>query len=534
MAYPAVNWTIMVYISADNVLANFAIESLKQLRDAAGNGIVVVAEFDDNQQEDARMYLFDGDSKKRTLPIENSRIPKKEVSHLKTIRHVDMTRPETLTEFIDYASDLSKTERYCLIVWGHGIELLLDQERRFGTTNRSARRHLTSVNLKKAIQDTKLAKGRLGPNHPKTILDDLRSEQEKGHTLEIIGTKRRMSRSDDFGRKQKNRHTLDIMGLDACSMSMIEVASELQDCVDFMIASQEDVPDASFPYEKILSDLRAHNVRDDVRKVCKMIPRLYDEAFRDYIANADTGVKGITLASLDLRKVYTIAGPLSRLSTALLASSFDKSSRKQVLSARKNTQDFVFGLLVDVCDFCHCLDAAFTKAKIKDSSLHSACEEICKALKVHDDGFVIANQSRKEDHRCHGLSIYLPYRYNKDETDNAEEQFAKGGTRKPLKVGTREPLKERTARIRELEADFARLDEFRRTRWIEFIKRGWSFILANKTPFKLDYYYSAEQVAQNLRSFTQKPPLAAKVLKPALWRRKAFGMPPDYKQRRAG
>ena len=26
------NWTIMVYISADNILANFAIESLKQLK----------------------------------------------------------------------------------------------------------------------------------------------------------------------------------------------------------------------------------------------------------------------------------------------------------------------------------------------------------------------------------------------------------------------------------------------------------------------------------------------------------------------
>ena len=107
MTYPPVNWTIMVYINADNVLANFAIESLKQLRNAAGDGIVVVAEFDDNQQEDARMYLFDGDPEKRTLPLESSRIPKEEIAHLKTIRRVDMTRPETLTEFIDYASDIS-------------------------------------------------------------------------------------------------------------------------------------------------------------------------------------------------------------------------------------------------------------------------------------------------------------------------------------------------------------------------------------------------------------------------------------------
>ena len=37
-------WKIMVYISADGLLANFAVESLKQLKRAGGNGVVVVAE----------------------------------------------------------------------------------------------------------------------------------------------------------------------------------------------------------------------------------------------------------------------------------------------------------------------------------------------------------------------------------------------------------------------------------------------------------------------------------------------------------
>jgi hypothetical protein len=49
-----------------------------------------------------------------------------------------------------------------------------------------------------------------------------------------------------------------------------------------------------------------------------------------------------------------------------------------------------------------------------------------------------------------------------------------------------------------LEADFEKLYQFRQTGWNEFIKRGWSFILANEIPFELDLHYSAEQVAQNL------------------------------------
>src|SRR6266480_2312923 len=495
MTNQSATWTIMVYISADDVLANFAIESLKQLRDAAHKGIVVVAEleaeFDPKQPQDARIYFFDGDAKKRTLPIESSRMPEDEIAKFTTIHPVDMTRPETLTEFINYASEKSKTEHYCLILWGHGTELLLDEGRRYGTellwaekhrygvTNGSVRRYLTFSNLKEALRNTTLAKGELAAGHP------------------------------------KSGNTLDIIGIDACSMSMIEVASELRGSVDFMIASQEDVPDASFPYQKILEDLKAHNVRNDVKEVCKMIPGLYQQAFRDYIATPGTGVKGITLSSLSLKEIDTIKGPLTELAKALLTSSSNNIVRKKIFSARKEAQDFVFGLFVDLLDFCECLDKELDKdlEQVPRSTtvpdLRSACKRIREAMVVRDDGCVIENQTVIEK-RCHGLSIYFPFR-DESETDKAEELWAKGGTSRPLKGGTSRPLKERSARIEELEEDFAKLGEFRQTRWDEFIKHGWSFILAEETPLELDQYYSAQRVAANLLSLhqSQKPPKVA-------------------------
>ena len=74
------------------------------LRNAASENVVVIAEFDDNQQPDARVYLFKGDEKTRNAPLEESLIPRDELAKLEHIRDVDMTRPETLTEFIDFAS----------------------------------------------------------------------------------------------------------------------------------------------------------------------------------------------------------------------------------------------------------------------------------------------------------------------------------------------------------------------------------------------------------------------------------------------
>src|SRR5262249_53977337 len=182
-----VKWTIMVYINADNILANFAVESLKQLRNAASPNVTVIAQFDDNQHPDARLYLFKGDESTRNEPLQESLIPKDELAKLEHIHDVDMTRPETLTEFIDFATEKSKTDRYCLILWGHGIELLLDDDRRFGDQGKPlienngvpVRRYLTVPNLGKALEATKLVKGNLAPDHPKTLASNLGSKPER-------------------------------------------------------------------------------------------------------------------------------------------------------------------------------------------------------------------------------------------------------------------------------------------------------------------------------------------------------------------
>ena len=487
-----VKWTIMAYINADNILANFAVESLKQLRNAASENVVVIAEFDDNQQPDARVYLFNGDEKTRNAPLEESLIPRDELAKLEHIRDVDMTRPETLTEFIDFASEISATERYCLILWGHGIELLLDEDRRFTDENDLGRargyvkpgnatsehngghlaRYLSAKNLGKALAATKLAKGNLEPNHPKMAVAAATS---------------------------KPGRTLDIIGLDACSMSMIEIATVVQEYADFMIASQEDVPDASFPYERILEDLENdEEMRGNVTRVCERIPQLYKDAFRDYIATPNTGVKGITLASLNLGDTSSITGSLAKLSTALLHASCDPGKRKLILSARQKAKDFVFGILVDLGDFCECLEEAFAHREITDSNLLTACAQIQDNLKGPKNGFVLANEVSRQGSRCHGVSVYLPFRDETDATDNAEERFFKGSGAHPTKGSGAHPTKERLARIQELEADFWMLKQFRPTGWMEFVKRGWSLILASEVPLKIDYYYSAEQCAANL------------------------------------
>src|SRR5947209_115143 len=50
------------------------------------------------------------------------------------------------------------------------------------------------------------------------------------------------------------RH-IDVVGFDSCNMNMVEIGYELSDVVDFMVASQASIPDASWPYDRILARL---------------------------------------------------------------------------------------------------------------------------------------------------------------------------------------------------------------------------------------------------------------------------------------
>jgi len=55
-----VHCTVMVYIQADDTLANFAVQSLRELKRAANDQVTVAAQFKANEQTDIYRYVFSG------------------------------------------------------------------------------------------------------------------------------------------------------------------------------------------------------------------------------------------------------------------------------------------------------------------------------------------------------------------------------------------------------------------------------------------------------------------------------------------
>ena len=460
------HWAVLVYISADEILTNFAVDSLKQLKLGSSESVVVEAQVDANGKRPIRRYRFGG---KPETQLEKEESIKKNETVFDNPNRLGIADPQNLTDFIDsVAYDLATNEpiaeSFCIVPWGHGVELLLDEDRlriREGRDLRVNRRYLTPANLRKGLEGTRLFKS---------------------------------------GRK------FDIIGLDACSMSMLELASELQNCANFMVASQEDVPDVSFPYEKILKGLTtiAGGNKMEAKEVSKTIADLYLQTYRDYISAPGSGVRGITLASMNLGQVKTVTGPLTKLAKAMLGSHKNDDLGRAISDARSKSRNFVFGLFVDLFDFCEKLGKALESTNLSSQALSEACGEIRQAIQVQDGGCVVRNAT-KNGGDSHGLSIYFPYRDDMP-TDafqvlqalgpGPDERPVKGGNR-PLKGGNR-PLKERNARIAEIEEDFQQLRFFPDTKWLKFIQEDWCRILAKLKPDELDIYYSGQQCAKNL------------------------------------
>jgi hypothetical protein len=417
-----------------------------------------------------------------------------------------MTDRGALADFINnyvWQQPELAADHYCLILWGHGPELLYEVP-------------------------TKRANGKGLYFTPLELRDELKEATEKNQD----------------GKK------LDIIGMDACSMSMIEYAYELQGLAEFMVASQEEVPDQSFPYDTLLERFRQ---APDAETLCKEGVKYYWKAYEDYVCSAGTGMRSVTLSCLQLNKISTIAHPLKELAGVLREVAEVKEGEKLILGARKHAKGFAGGIFVDIASFCEQLLNDLSPHMLPGElarKLRQYCDEVCLAINPPSE-CIIANKTA--DKSCHGLSIYFPYLSDGEKKDLESARLIKtvgnpqNDTLKTVGNPQNDTVKTvgnpqndtvktvgnpqndtvktvgnvqndtvknieianlaakniqyavRRAIIRDMEGYYNNPEfEFRNTGWFDFIAYDWCRILVENEPQDLDLHYSAQQCAQNL------------------------------------
>ena len=187
-------WTIMVYLCADNSLSNQALIDLAEMETiGSGTHFDVVGQIDLPYKGAERLYVKKGGS---------SRYP---------IGEVDMCDIDVLYDFIRWAKNYYPAKKYCLILWDHGSGWT------FG-----------------------------GPQL------GFGFDQSSNNTISFVeGEMNLLLRrtKDLLGKK------LDLLVFDACIMGLIEVAGEVEGYIRFMVASETTVPTGGLPYDRILDRL---------------------------------------------------------------------------------------------------------------------------------------------------------------------------------------------------------------------------------------------------------------------------------------
>ena len=209
----AESWTVLLYMAADNNLAEMGrldINSMESVAQPADLNLIVQADF----PEGAKRYKIQQDNSEQiTSPV---------LANLGTINSGD---PNTLNSFIKWGFNRYPAQRKMLIIWSHGDSWYKDNSGKWICPDDNAQ--------------------------------DLISVSGGELVLALSGIPH-----------------LDILLFDACSMQCIEVINEIHSFADYIIGSEDLVPQYGFPYEDIIPLFNG-----DFDELLAQIPELYVSSY---------------------------------------------------------------------------------------------------------------------------------------------------------------------------------------------------------------------------------------------------------------
>ena len=183
------DWTILIYMAADNGLDNEALDDIEDMMQAEfSNNINVIVQIDyseSNPPPEAtyRYHIYPG--------------LKEQISYL---GEIDSGDEDELTRFANWGFRNYPSEKQALIIWSHGNGW-----------------------------------------YP-YFCPDVEADNDIGIADGSLRT----------GIKNINEH-LEILIFDACNMQTVEVAAEVADYTDYIIGSEDGLNSAGFPYAEIFS-----------------------------------------------------------------------------------------------------------------------------------------------------------------------------------------------------------------------------------------------------------------------------------------
>ncbi|MDQ3009118.1 MAG: clostripain-related cysteine peptidase [Acidobacteriota bacterium] len=384
------NWTVMVYFAADNDLDDVAFENLRQMKQAGSN-----SKFNILAQLDTR-----GIGQTIRFRIRDQRTTLDEDT-LSVRDEINTGLGSELTNFVKWGMKQCPAEHYMLIIWGHGngLQSASDAHRAAALTTDAVLRlddeNSLAISAKGEIRvfvqrfvQRQVSNGAAAPTQisisPEIVsaITGLRKKERGGGNEMLAGftsqlnnlgvkldddripsqdvlTNAELRKALEEALGDKPGGKLDILGMDACLMGMAETAYEVRKSVEYFIASEDAVPRASWPYDRMLSRLAADPAMSP-KEVALIV-------IREYLIHYRGNNKGVTLSACHLSEGAWrgLRDAVTGLVLTLKEKLDDDKVRLAILAARATAQAFYLREFVDLHDFCKQLVRFSTDADVK-------------------------------------------------------------------------------------------------------------------------------------------------------------------------
>ena len=216
---------------------------------------------------------------------------------------------------------------------------------------------------------------------------------------------------------RKKSPIIDVLGMDSCLMSMVEVYYQLRGSVSYLVGAEGFEPTSGWPYQRILRSLVKERLGPtDFAK------QIVDDYVLYYFDYALAGLS-VNLAACDIeeKKTKQLADAVQNLGRILKSKLEHRLSRSVVVEARQKAQSYKFDQYVDLWDFCHQLESD----KRSDQALKDCCSSVRDAIEKEGaiESIVLNSSYVGPDYQnSHGLSVYFPWNsVPKDFSDGYEK-----------------------------------------------------------------------------------------------------------------
>ncbi len=190
-------WTLAVFLNADNNLDPFGVEDQNEMSRVGSSDFLNIVSLIDREHGPATINY----------------IEKNNIVKVKDMGELDMGDYRQLVNFIRFVKENYPAKRYCITIWNHGSGWKNKNENaifRGISYDDSSNNHITNAQLSVALKEIN----------------------------QIIGKK------------------VDILNFDACLMQMVEVVHACKDYTQYIVASEELEPGKGAPYDDILKGVR--------------------------------------------------------------------------------------------------------------------------------------------------------------------------------------------------------------------------------------------------------------------------------------